>query len=140
MRTLILTCGAVICAMGITALRTLPGAHGIGFLQGTMTLGGGMIIAGLFSFKMQWHGFIAAGALALLGAARGVLNLPGLMDFVKGDRTRGVAPLLETGVTVISIMLLLRVVGALQRERTRRIFAAEEAREAEDRKRADLSS
>lgn len=83
-----------------------------------------MVICGIFSIKMQWHGIIGAGILALLGAARGLGNVPGLAKFLTGERPRGVAPLLEMGVTLISLLLLVKVIRALYQERTRRMREA----------------
>lgn len=125
MRFYILVCGVVVMAMGICAMAIVPKPYSIGFLQGCLTLGGGILISGLFSLKMKWHGIIAAGIMALLGAARGLGNIPGLMEFLTGKRPRGTTPLLELGVTVISLMLLIKVIRALQQERTRQMLKAE---------------
>jgi len=98
----------------------------LAFLQGGLTLGGGIIICGLFSLKSKWHGLIGAGVLALLGAARGLANIPDLVKLFGGDRQRGAAPVMEFGVTLICLLLLLRVIGALRRERIRRMLEAQE--------------
>ena len=121
MRIYIFACGIAIIGMGYFALSTLERPQAIGFLQGALTLGGGILICGAFSIKMRWHGIIGAGVLALLGAARGMANLPDLPKFLIGERPRGSAPLLELGVTVLSLMLLLRIIRALMKERIRRM-------------------
>lgn len=126
MRIYIFACGLALIAMGFWATSVLDRQQGTAFLQGALTLGGGILICGAFSIKMRWHGIIGAGVLALLGAGRGVGNLPDLMKFMAGDRPRGSAPLLELGVTLISVMLLLRVIQALMRERTRRMLESAE--------------
>ena len=126
MRFYIFVCGLLILASGGAAIQLLDRDHAVGFVQGALTLGGGIVICGLFSIKMQWHGIIGAGILALLGAARGLGNLPALAKFVAGERPRGTAPLLELGVTMICLLLLLRVIRALARERTRRMLEREE--------------
>lgn len=125
MRYYIFGCGAAIVAMGIASLSVLPKDYAIGFLQGALTLGGGILIGGFFSIRMQWHGIIAAGILALLGAARGVGNLPGLIDFIGGKQPRGATPILELGVTLISLLLLVKVIRFLQQERLRQMLEAE---------------
>jgi hypothetical protein len=122
MRFQIFMCGATILALGLTAPQMLDRNDGLAFIQGALTLGGGMIICGLFSLKMQWHGVIGAGVLAMLGTARGLGNIPGLVKFLAGDRPRGAAPMLEVGVTLVCLILLVRVLRALQRERTRRML------------------
>jgi hypothetical protein len=118
--------GLVVIALGVTAGRLLPKADALGFLTGALTLGGGILICGLFSLKSYWHGLIGAGVMGLLGAARGLGNLPDMLRLLQGDRQRGAAPIMEMGVAVICLLLVLRVVGALLRERTRRMLEREE--------------
>lgn len=127
MRFHLFFCGAGIIALGISALNVLPKDEALGFLTGALTFGGGILICGLFSLKMLWHGLIGAGVLALLGAARGLSNLAELPKFWLGDRSRGPAPLLESAVALISILLLIHVLRALYAERTRRMLAEDES-------------
>lgn len=108
--------------MGFLAMRVLDRGEAFGFLQGALTLGGGLLICGFFSFKSRWHGIIGAGVLALLGSARGVGNVSGLAEFFSGSGQRGMAPVLELGVTLVCLMLLMRVLVALNRERVRRML------------------
>ena len=126
MRFYIFTSGLTILATGFAATSLLEKNLAIGFAQGALTLGGGILICGIFSIKMQWHGIIGAGVLAMLGAARGLGNVPGLVKFLNGDRSRETAPLLEAGVTVICLLLLLKVIRALSQERVRRMLESEE--------------
>jgi hypothetical protein len=126
MRFYIFFSGLTILAMGVMAPYVLDKSNALGFLQGALTLGGGIVICGIFSVKMPWHGIIGAGILALLGAARGLANIPGLAKFVTGDRPRGTTPLLEMGVTLICLLLLLKIIRALSRERVRRMLESEE--------------
>ena len=65
---------------------------------------------------------IGAGILALLGAARGLGNLPGLAKFAAGDRAHGFTPVLEFGVTVVCLWLFVKIIRALFRERVRRML------------------
>lgn len=125
MRFQIFFSGAAVLALGVAAMRILEKDAAIGFLQGALTLGGGFIICGLFSLKMKWHGIIGGGVLGLLGAARGLGNLPDLASFLAGERERGPTPVLEFGITVICLVLLLRALGELQRERVRRMLDGE---------------
>ena len=126
MRIFVFVCGVTIVAMGVATTQLLSHDLSLGFFQGALTLGGGIIISGLFSLKMPWHGLIGAGVLALLGAARGLGNIPGIVKFAMGDRARGSLPVFEFGVTVICLMLLMRIIRALQRERLRRMLESEE--------------
>lgn len=125
MRFQVFFSGAMILALGGSAMRVLEKNEALAFLQGALTLGGAIIICGLFSLRNQWHGLIGAGILALLGAARGFGNIPDLVRLVQGDRHRGPAPVMELGVTLICLLLLMRVLRALQRERTRRMLEEE---------------
>lgn len=125
MRLQIFFSGSAVLALGAAAMRILEKDAAIGFLQGALTLGGGIIICGLFSLKMKWHGIIGAGVLGLLGAARGLGNLPDAARFLAGDGERGAAPILELGVTMICLVLLVRTLTALLRERIRRMAEGE---------------
>ncbi len=126
MRFTIFLSGLTILATGAAALYLLTPPDTLGFFVGAMQLGGGIVICGLFSLKMQWHGIIGAGILAMLGAARGLGNAPGVLKFLSGDRLRGATPVWEMGVTVICMFLLARVIQALFLERTRRMLESEE--------------
>lgn len=125
MRVQMFCSGTMMLILGWVAMQLLGRNEALAFLQGTLTLGGGIIICGLFSLKMKWHGIIGAGVLALLGAARGLANIPDFVKFLAGERERGPAPAMELGVTVICLVLLLRVLAALQQERTRRMLEEE---------------
>lgn len=125
MRLQVFFCGAAVIALGVAAMNLLERDQALGFVQGALTLGGGLIICGLFSLKMKWHGIIGAGVLALLGAARGIGNLPDLARFFTGERERGSAPVLELGITMVCMVLLVRVLAALYRERLRRMLEEE---------------
>jgi hypothetical protein len=125
MRFLIFFGGVMILVLGVAGTRLLGKNEGLALLQGTLTLGGGLIICGLFSLKMRWHGVIGAGVLSLLGTARGAGNFPDFLKLLGGENPRGAAPALELGVTLICLLLLLRVIRALQRERTRRLLEEE---------------
>lgn len=123
MRIHVFLSGVAVLASGGLALRFLSKAEALGYFHGALTLGGGLVICGLFSLKSYWHGLIGAGVLALLGSARGAANLPDAFRYLAGHQARGVAPLLELGVTLVCLALLVRVLQALQRERIRRMLA-----------------
>lgn len=122
MRIYLFTCGLAILALSAAAMSLLPRQQAFEFLEGALKLGGGIVICGIFSIKMKWHGLIGAGAIALFGAATGLINLPGFVKFMGGDRSRDTAPVLELGVTVICLMLLVKITQALSRERVRRML------------------
>ena len=70
-RVAIFLAAAAVIGLGFLGLNVLEKDPGMAFLLGSLTLGGGILISGLFSLKMPWHGIIAAGVLALLGFGRG---------------------------------------------------------------------
>lgn len=122
MRIQIFASGAIMLGLGVLALNRPGGEPGLELLQGGLLVGGGLIICGLFSLRMKWHGITGAGVLGLLGAARGLGNLPGLFQWLAGDHQRGVAPWIELAFTLLCLALLVRVMRCLQRERTRRLL------------------
>jgi len=111
---------AAITGLGFIGMDQLDKDNGMAFLLGSLTLGGGFLICGLFSLQMLWHGIIGAGVLAMLGIGRGVMNLPGIAEFFSGNRPRGIAPVLELATLVICTYLLLRIWQAWSLERIRR--------------------
>lgn len=132
MRPWIIGTGLVVLGCGFAAVSSLERNAGFALLQGALTLGGGLLICGFFSLRSYWHGVIGAGVLALLGAGRSIANLPDAFRFLAGDRSRGIAPVLEVIVTVSCLALLAGVARALLRERVRRLTEQRLAREAEE--------
>jgi hypothetical protein len=122
MRVHILFTGILILVVGIAGMSFLPMMPGFEFLRGGLTLGGALLICGIFTFRMNWHGIIGAGIVSLIGTGKGLMGLKGVSDWFTGDRSRGIAPLLELGITILCAVLLLRVLKALQAERTRRML------------------
>jgi hypothetical protein len=123
LRTSVFLTGLMVALLAWIARDAMERDAFAGFLVGALTLGGGFLICGAFSFPMYWHGVIGAGVLALLGAARGMGNVPDLVSFLAGERERGAAPVVEAGVTALCLVLLARVLTAIGRERWRRMMA-----------------
>ena len=113
MRPLIFTAGSLISALGFAADAMISNPE---IFQGALTLGGGWLICGLFSFSSKWHGFIGAGVLALLGAGSTVTALPNL---IQGDP----AARFQAAAFVICGIVLVASVRAIYAERTRRQIA-----------------
>lgn len=116
MRIAILFAGLLISTLGILALASLRPPESFAFFQGALTLGGGILICFLFSFRMKWHGIVGAGILGLLGFARGLGNLPHLAPPHIPD-TKAV---MECAVTLVSAALLAATLLALAKGRKRR--------------------
>lgn len=121
-RAYIFFIGVAIIAIGILGLSRIEKDASMALLVGCLTLGGGFIICGLFSIKMLWHGVMGAGALALISFGRGLFNLPDAAKFIVGERPRGNEPIFELAVTILSALLLTRVIAAWNKERRRRML------------------
>ncbi len=121
-RAYIFFIGVAIIAIGILAQTRIEKEAAMALLVGCLTLGGGFIICGLFSIKMLWHGVMGAGALALISFGRGLFNLPDAAKFIVGERPRGNEPIFELAVTILSALLLTRVLAAWNKERKRRML------------------
>ena len=125
MRFQIFLSGFAILALGYAASEALFDDERWSFISGALTLGGALLICGLFSLRNRWHGVIGAGVVALLGASRGLENLAVLPKYWLGERSRGPAPLLESAAALICILLLIHVVRTLLAEKRRRLIADE---------------
>ncbi|MEI7912279.1 MAG: hypothetical protein WCK77_21820 [Verrucomicrobiota bacterium] len=121
MRIPIFLSGLAILSLGLAAMSVLGKPACYGFLTGALTLGGALIICGLFSLRNRWHGIVGAGVIALLGASRGIENLAALPGVLLDKQPHGPAPWLEAAVAIICILLLTLVVRTLFAEKTRRL-------------------
>jgi hypothetical protein len=121
-RAYIFLIGVAIIAIGILAQTRIEKEAAMALLVGCLTLGGGFIICGLFTIKMKWHGILGAGALSLISFARGLFNLPDAAKFIAGERPRGNEPIFELAVTILSALLLTRILAAWSKERRRRML------------------
>lgn len=124
-RAYIFFIGVAIIAIGVLGLSRIEKDAAMALLVGCLTLGGGFIICGLFSIKMLWHGVMGAGALALISFGRGLFNLPDAAKFIVGERPRGNEPLFELAITLLSALLLTRVLAAWNKERRRRMLESD---------------
>lgn len=121
-RAYIFFIGVAIIAIGILGLSRIEKDAAMALFVGCLTLGGGFIICGLFSIKMFWHGVIGAGVLALISFGRGLFNLPDAAKYLVGEKPRGNEPVFELAVTLLSALLLTRILGAWNKERRRRML------------------
>jgi hypothetical protein len=80
----------------------------------------------LFSIRWKWHGLFAGGAVALLGFARGLGNLPSLLRYLGGERNEGARPVLESTVTAVCLIVLVATVQTLFAERRRKLLESAE--------------
>lgn len=125
MRFQIFFSGFAILALGYAGSEVLYDNERLSFITGALTLGGALIICGLFSLKMRWLGVIGAGVVALLGASRGIEHLAALPSFWIGERNQGPAPILSSGAALVCILLLVHVVRTLLTEKRRRLIEDE---------------
>jgi hypothetical protein len=122
MRFLLFLGAALVLALGFTATRVLDHNGGLSFLLGALQLGGGLAISGLFSLRWKWHGLFAGGAVALLGFARGLGNLPSLLEYLGGKRSEGMRPVLESTATAVCLILLVAIIRTLSEERRKKLL------------------
>jgi hypothetical protein len=137
MRFLLFFCGISIIGLGVAGPRVLEEKEAMGYLLGAMTLGGGIVISGLFATRWFWHGLLGGGVMALLGFSRGIANLPSLPGYLKERFVEKIVetnplPILECSVTLICLLLLVGVVKTLLAERQRKALEALEAMESGD--------
>ncbi len=105
MRILIFIGGILLATLGFVVFQQTKDPS---LLQGGLTLGGGLIICGIFSLKAKWHGITGAGVLALLGAVRTVPKL--------GSEPRW----FHVAAAVACVVVLVSAARCLLTERTRR--------------------
>lgn len=110
MRVLILIGGVAVCLLGFLFFKK---PEDFPMLQGGLTLGGGLIICGLFSLRSKWHGVAGAGILSFLGVMRAVPALwSGFREGVPSARFEAIAG-------AICLVVFIAAVRALIAERTR---------------------
>ncbi|KAB2641676.1 MAG: hypothetical protein DVB25_01005 [Verrucomicrobia bacterium] len=125
MRIPIFLAGFVIIALGLAATLLLEKPASYAFLTEALTLGGGLLICGLFALRNRWHGIIGAGVMALMGSSRGIENLAALPAVLLDKGPPGPAPLLQSAVAIPCILLLIGIVRALFAEKKRKLLASE---------------
>jgi hypothetical protein len=110
LRILAILGGILMILLGFHAMENINDPS---VLQGALTLGGGWIIAALFSMSPRWiwHGTGAIGVLALLGGAR---SSPGLLGAANGGPA-----LYQTIAFCISAILVVATIITLKSERNR---------------------
>lgn len=111
MRALIFIAGALLAGLGFFAFQQTKDPSA---LQGGLTLGGGLIICGIFSIKSKWHGLVGAGLLAFLGAMRTVPSLASLPGGADADAT------FKAASGVVCMIVFITVARALLAERRRK--------------------
>jgi len=111
MRRLIFTAGIMTTVLGFAAESKLGDPA---LFQGAITLGGGWIICGFFTYHSKWHGIIGSGVLALLASAR---CAPAVLSLGKPDAPA--APF-QAAALIIALVVLISAVRVLRAERARR--------------------
>ena len=109
MRILIFTAGALIGLLGFLSFKK---PEDFPLLQGGLTLGGGLIICGLFSIRSKWHGLAGAGILSFLGLTR---TVPAFWSMREGGATAR----FEAAVAVLCLIVFVVTLRAFLAERTR---------------------
>ncbi|KAB2638587.1 MAG: hypothetical protein DVB26_07860 [Verrucomicrobia bacterium] len=124
MRIVIFLAGLIILTLGAVAMCLMEKPAAYGFLNGALTLGGGLLICGLFALRSRWHGIFGAGVMALLGAFSGLGNLAALPGCLLASGPLRPAPVLESVVALTCILLFIGIVRALSAEQKRKLLTA----------------
>ena len=111
MRALIFIAGFLLAGLGFLAFQQTKDPS---TLQGGLTLGGGLVICGIFSIKSKWHGFVGAAVLAFLGAMRTVPSLASLAGGADADTA------FKASAGVICLIVFIVIMRALLAERRRK--------------------
>ncbi len=129
MRAYLILQGLMIIGIGFAGKMMHSGRNeGFSFLQGGLTLGGALLICGLFAIKNPWHGMIGGGVVALIGFCRTMVNLPNWLEWLGHANPRPAAtPLLEMLVVIISGSIAIIVLRKLLAEKTRRMLEEEDS-------------
>jgi hypothetical protein len=129
MRAYLLLQGLLIIGVGFAGKMMHSGRNeGFSFLQGGLTLGGALLICGLFAIKNPWHGMIGGGVVALIGFCRTMVNVPTWADWLSQPSPRSAAtPLLEMVVALITASISIMVLRKLLAEKTRRMLEEDDA-------------
>ena len=109
MRILIFTAGAVIALLGFLSFKK---PEDFPLLQGGLTLGGGLIICGLFSIRSKWHGIGGAAILAFLGFVR---TIPAAWTTTEDTASRS----FELIVAGLCLVVFFSALRSLKAERQR---------------------
>jgi hypothetical protein len=110
MRVLIFIAGVAICALGFAFYKK---PEDFPLLQGGLTLGGGLVICGLFSLRSKWHGIAGAGILGFLGIMRAV------PAFWSGFKEGVPSARFEVIAGTFCLVVFIAAVRTLLKERTR---------------------
>ena len=119
MRGYLVLNGLVIIGIGIAGkMVLLEKNEAFSFLQGGLTLGGSLIICGLFAGSNYRLGLIGGGVVALLGFCRTMVNLSSWAEWLAHSSPRPPAtPLFEMIVGLLTCSILVGVVRILLAER-----------------------
>lgn len=119
MRAYLVLNGLLIIGIGFAGkMMLLERNEAFSFLQGGLTLGGALIICGLFAGSHYRLGLIGGGVVALLGFCRTMVNLSTWAEWLAHSTPRPPAtPLLEMTVGLLSFTILVGVVRTLLAER-----------------------
>jgi len=120
MRLTLIIAGLACAGLGLLGASGLEAQAALGYATTGFTLGGALLICGLFSLKNFWHGIIGGGVVALIGA---VHNATAVVDLFRGLATGAGLQLpdaCQASISILCFAMLAAVIRALLRERMKR--------------------
>jgi hypothetical protein len=115
--------GIMIILIGFLGQSIQSGIPGFAFLNGGLSLGGGLIICWIFSIKHQWLGLMGAGVVSLLGFCKSITNFRDFLLWLSAPFPKPAAiSLLQMSVALMTFVTLIFCIRALIHERTRRMI------------------
>jgi len=112
---------ALACAgLGLLGATAIDGPAALGYAVTGLTLGGALLICGLFSLQNRWHGIIGGAVVALIGAVHNATAIAGTLHSLATGNGVPLAGLCRALISILCFALLAVVVRALLHERAKR--------------------
>jgi len=112
--------GLACAGLGLLGASGLEAPAALGYATTGFTLGGALLICGLFSLKNFWHGIIGGGVVALIGAVHNATAIIGVLRGLAIGTGIQLPDACRASISVLCFALLAAVIKALLRERARR--------------------
>lgn len=122
MRLALIIVALAIAGLGLLGSTALEAPAALGYATTGLTLGGAVLICGLFSLQNRWHGIIGGGVVALIGAVHNAPAIAGTAHSLASGNGIPLPDLCRAAISILCFALLTAVIRALLRERAQRQF------------------
>lgn len=120
MRLTLIIIALAIAGLGLLGATALEAPAALGYATTGLTLGGAVLICGLFSLQNRWHGIIGGGVVALIGAVHNTPAIAGTVYSLASGNGIPLPGLCRAAISILCFALLAAVIRALLQERARR--------------------